>query len=142
MTEVVEWLQSHDDVLWALGIFGILCFVGSLLLLPILVARIPEDYFAHRHRESSVGGRHPVARVALALLKNAVGLLLVLAGIAMLVLPGQGILTIVIGLLVMDFPGKYHLEQALVRRRTVLSGLNWIRRRAGRRPLIVTRTSP
>jgi UPF0716 family protein affecting phage T7 exclusion len=67
--------------------------------------------------------------------KNLCGTVLVLAGVAMLVLPGQGILTIVVGLLLIDFPGKFALEQKLVRRSSVLSAMNWIRTKAHRAPL-------
>ncbi len=70
--------------------------------------------------------------------KNALGYLFVLMGIAMLVLPGQGILTIMIGVTLLDFPGKYRLERWLVSRRPVLRSINWLRRCAGREPLATT----
>jgi len=57
------------------------------------------------------------------------------AGIAMLVLPGQGVLTIVIGIMLLDFPGKYRFERSLAARRPVLRSINWLRRRANR-PLL------
>ncbi len=49
----------------------------------------------------------------------------------MLVTPGQGLLTLLIGLLLLNFPGKYRLERWLVRRPGVLRTLNWVRRRRG-----------
>jgi hypothetical protein len=58
-----------------------------------------------------------------------------LMGVAMLVLPGQGVLTIITGLLLLDFPGKYRFERWLVRRGPVLRGVNWLRDRAGRQAL-------
>jgi len=67
--------------------------------------------------------------------KNVVGWLLVGAGVAMLVLPGQGILTLLVGLTLVNFPGKRDLELWLVRRVPVRRALDWIRRRAGRPPL-------
>jgi hypothetical protein len=60
------------------------------------------------------------------------------AGIAMLVLPGQGLLTILIGFLMLDFPGKYRVEKWLVSRRRLLGAINWLRRRAGRVPLRIS----
>jgi hypothetical protein len=54
---------------------------------------------------------------------------LVLLGLVMLVTPGQGILTLLSGLLLMNFPGKYRLEQWLVLRPGILRALNWLRRR-------------
>jgi len=59
-----------------------------------------------------------------------------LAGIAMLVLPGQGILAILGGIELMDFPGKYRLERWIVSRPAVLRSVNWLRRRMGRPPLV------
>ena len=72
------------------------------------------------------------------LLKNATGGLFLIAGIAMLVLPGQGLLTILIGLMLIDFPGKRRFELALIRRRHVLNAVNWMRQKSGRDPLLVS----
>lgn len=72
--------------------------------------------------------------------KNLVGLVLLIAGIAMLVLPGQGLLTIAVGLVLIDFPGKFRLERWLATRRPVWRSLNWLRKRAGRPEL--TRPEP
>ncbi len=104
--------------------------------LPWALARIPEDYFlttaAERHRRRS---RHPTGRTLIAVARNALGLLLVLAGVAMLVLPGQGILTLLAGLMLMDIPGKRRVELALLRRPSVGRAVDWLRARAGRGPL-------
>ena len=67
--------------------------------------------------------------------KNLLGSVLMVAGVAMLVLPGQGVLTILVGFLLVDFPGKYPLERWLVSRRAIGAPLNWLRSRAGRAPL-------
>ncbi len=69
--------------------------------------------------------------------KNALGYIFVVAGFIMLVLPGQGIFTILIGIMLLNFPGKYRLEQWIVARRPVLRSINWLRRRAGRAPLVL-----
>lgn len=132
---MLAWLRDHEGLLLWLGVSAAM-FVGSLVIVPIAVARIPEDYFAHDRREP-LDTRHPLLRLTLRVLKNVLGFVLVVAGIAMLVLPGQGILTIVIGIALLDFPGKYRLERKLVSRPAVLRSLNWIRRKAGRPPLRV-----
>jgi hypothetical protein len=59
------------------------------------------------------------------------------AGIAMLVLPGQGVLTMLLGVMLMNFPGKYELERQIIQQPTILKALNWMRRRANRPDLIV-----
>ena len=47
-------------------------------------------------------------------------------------LPGQGILTLLVALMLLDFPGKRRLELWLVRRRGLVRGIDWIRERGGR----------
>jgi Putative transmembrane protein (PGPGW) len=133
-----DWLREHEDLLYWLGIVSVLSLVASLIAIPVLIARLPEDYFSHRRRQPvAEDGRSPV-RLLGAVFKNLFGGLLVLAGLLMLFLPGQGVLTIVIGLTIMNFPGKYRLERGLVGRGAVLKALNWIRTRAGKPPLRVS----
>ena len=45
--------------------------------------------------------------------RNLLGGLLILLGLIMLVTPGQGILTIVLGFTIMDFPGKKRITRAI-----------------------------
>jgi hypothetical protein len=68
-------------------------------------------------------------------LKNLLGLVLVLAGIAMMLLPGQGLLTVFVGLLLLEFPGKHRLERRLIGWGPIYRAINRLRRRAGRPPL-------
>jgi len=124
-----------------LATFSIVSFLGTLVLVPIFVVNIPEDYFSNPRRNK----RHHdnvVLHYVLLALKNALGLVFVLAGIAMLVLPGQGLLTLLIGLIIMDFPGKYRLERWLISRSAMLKTLNWIRRRSGKPELKVGSVAP
>jgi Putative transmembrane protein (PGPGW) len=124
------WLHGHETLFWWLGALSVLMFVGTLVALPIVVVRLPADYFrndqyaTHHHKR-------PTALRLLALLgKNLLGIVLVCIGVAMLVLPGQGILTILIGLMLMNFPGKRALEQRLVQQPAVLRAINWMRAKA------------
>jgi len=125
-----------DSVFVALGAFSVVLSVASLVVVPWLIARLPADYFAHRHREHPPPA-HPAWRMTVLVVKNVLGVVLILAGIAMLVLPGQGILSILAGIMLMDFPGKYHLERRIVGQHTVLAALNWIRARADKPPLVL-----
>ena len=137
MTELLAWLEEHDTLLLAIAGGSVVMFVGTLLAVPWMLLRIPPDYFTHPRRPAGVGsGSHPVLRWSLRILKNAFGGVCVLAGIAMLVLPGQGLLTILIGLLLIEFPGKYPLERRLIARPRVLRTLNRFRQRRRREPLI------
>lgn len=133
---MISWLSNNLQLLTLIGFVSALIFVISLLSLPWLVAKIPEDYFASQGRaETAWKSRHPVARLLLIIGKNLLGFILLLGGIVMLFLPGQGILTIVAGLLLMDYPGKFAIEKRIARTPTIFKGLNWLRDRAGKPPL-------
>ena len=137
---MIEWFRAHDTVLWWLVISSVITFVGTLILVPILIVRIPDDYFlAKRRRVSHWRRLHPVPGIALLVMKNVCGIVFIVAGIAMLILPGQGFLTILIGVMLVNFPGKYRLERRFIRIRPVARSINWIRARAGRPPLRMPR---
>lgn len=128
-----QWIQANEALLGWLFVLSIGSLVLTVLLLPVLVARLPADYFtasrAELRQERSVSGW--VLRIG----KNLLGLVFLFAGIAMLVLPGQGLLTILIGLLLLDFPGKRALERRLVRRPGIRSFLDRMREKRGKPPL-------
>jgi amino acid transporter len=115
-----------ETVYVGLGIASVIVFLLSLLLLPVFVRKIPSNYFVREHQDDPW---HLLLQPR-NILRNTLGILLIIAGIAMLVLPGQGLLTMLIGIAVMNFPGKYELERWLVGRKGVLRALNWIRRKA------------
>ena len=129
MLEAIDQLfTNYAQWFYYLAIFSIIILVASIFFIPFVVTRIPADYFLTQKRSFS-WKRYTWRRIVLVLFRNVLGTLLILAGIAMLVLPGQGILTLLAGLFVLDFPGKYKLERYLVSKPAVLSSLNWIRRR-------------
>ena len=134
---MIEWIQNNETAFWWLVASTIITFIATLIAVPILVVRIPPDYFSRRKRHRKPwANHHPVVRAILLIGKNALGFLLIVAGIIMLVLPGQGIFTILIGIMLLNFPGKYRLERWIAARRPVLRSINWLRRRAGRAPLV------
>ena len=130
---------STGQLLEWLGILSIVTFVGSLLVVPWLIWLMSPDYFI-RHRLVVIERhrRHPVLKIFLFCLRNVVGFCLLAAGIAMLVLPGQVIITMLIGLSFMDFPGKYKLLDETVRNIKIQKSLNWIRRKGGKVDLVFT----
>jgi archaellum biogenesis protein FlaJ (TadC family) len=128
---------SVGQLLQWLGAVSILTFVVSLLVVPWLILFLPANYFIqHRLKVEERHQRHPVLTIILFVLRNVIGLGLLAAGIAMLILPGQGILTMVIALSVMDFPGKHHLLEKGVQNRKIQQSLNWIRGKGGKEKLI------
>ena len=110
--------------------------------MPVLLARMPADYFVTASRDEHTRlGRHPAARMTARLLKNALGVILLLAGLAMLVLPGQGVITILVALSLLELPGKRRLELWIVRQSVVQRPIDWIREKAGRPPLHIPGSS-
>ena len=128
-------LHNQEFLVW-LGVFSVITFVGSLLLIPVLCVKMGEDYFMpQRDKDETLAGRHPLLRWAGLILKNVVGVLLIAAGIAMLFLPGQGLLTILIGIMMLNFPGKRSFELWMIRLPGVLKAINAMRARAKHAPL-------
>ncbi|NNF61697.1 MAG: hypothetical protein HKN06_10285 [Gammaproteobacteria bacterium] len=141
---VLSWLTDNFDTLQKLGglwlAVGLTSLMLTIITLPLIVVRLPADYFVRDERVTVArSSAHPAVVLLAATLKNLVGFLLVVFGAIMLFVPGQGILTMLIGLMLMNFPGKFHLEQRLVRRPAVLRTLNRVRRRAGREELLAPR---
>ncbi|MBV1874750.1 MAG: hypothetical protein KUG80_08205 [Gammaproteobacteria bacterium] len=135
-----EWMVLNEDVLFWLGMISLFSFVGSIILLPVLIIRLPEDYFLTEQRHSvSVFHENALVHYCIKILKNLVGLIVILCGVAMLVLPGQGVMTILLGVLMIDFPRKFQLERYLLGRKGLLNSLNWIREQANKPKLKINR---
>ncbi len=140
MIDIVEWFRAHDSLMYWLAIGSAMTFVTTLIVVQILVIRIPDDYFlAKRRRVSHWRRLHPVPGIALLVLKNVCGIVFIVAGVAMLILPGQGFLTILIGVMLVNFPGKYRLERRFIHFRPVARSINWMRSKAGQPPLRMPR---
>lgn len=126
------WAEAHPGVLWGAFTGSILLLLASAALVPFVVGRLPVDEFAHRRAPRHAWHLgHPLLAVAWRVVRNALGAAFVLAGIAMLVLPGQGLLTIFVGVMLLEFPGKRALVLQVVRRKTARRTLNWLRRKRG-----------
>ena len=128
---IFEWARIHEIAFWWIGTLSIATFVGTLIIIPILVVRIPADYFKHeKQKPDHFYRRYSSIRILVLALKNLLGLTFIIAGLAMLVLPGQGIITILIGIMMLNFPGKFALQLRIVQQPTVLGAINWIRMKA------------
>ncbi|MGB0867019.1 MAG: PGPGW domain-containing protein [Granulosicoccaceae bacterium] len=113
-----------------LSVGSLLMLIVSALALPWLIARLPHDFFQQRTRPPDRSFFCTLRR----LIRNALALLLLLAGIAMLLLPGQGLLCIVMALALSDLPGKWRVLERLVSTPKVSAVLNWIRTNRGKPP--------
>ena len=131
-----EWISEHQAFLWWLGVFSAIAAIASVVTGPWFLVRLPEDYLTRDHSHDVFLPKvHPLIRWPTLVLKNALGLTLVLAGIAMLVLPGQGVLAMVAGLMLLDIPGRRRAVRWIMGRKKVLRGINWIRRKGHHPPL-------
>lgn len=131
------WLDSHSWVLWFMGGLSIGTLALSVVLIPVLIARLPADYYVRTPASLFEPYPGPAAWLhwTVAIGKNFLGLLLLVAGSAMLFLPGQGLLTILAGLALVDFPYKRRLELRLFAAPGVAKVVAWARTRAGKPPL-------
>jgi hypothetical protein len=129
-------LLQYRGVLVALGVGSIVMFVLSVVGVPFFLARLPADYYSknEQKRLGLTGANRPL-RTLLRIAKNLLGALLVVLGIFMLVLPGQGLLTLLVGIMLVDFPGKYRLERRILSSPRVLRVVNVLRKRSGKPPL-------
>ena len=131
ITEILAYTLSH--VGWILTISSII-FVFGLIVMPILAICIPPNYFLSDYRNPP-GRSPPHIGFALTVIKNIVGAFCVVTGLLLLVLPGQGLITLILGLMIMNYPGKYALERRLIRLPHVLSTINWLRGKFEKPPL-------
>ena len=135
---MLSYIQENENLLLILGIASVVSFFATLVIIPWIVLRIPDDYFSKPRRVSVVASdTHPSIKIVVFIVKNLFGAAIVLLGIAMLVFPGQGLLTILIGVVMIDFPGKYAFQRWLISREPVLKSANWLRERGDKKPLIV-----
>ena len=132
-----DWITDNQTLLiWIAGA-SVLLFVGTLAAVPWILRSIPSDYFTHPRRPPSrFAHHHPAWRWTLRVLRAALAVVFLAAGLAMLVLPGQGILTLLVGFLLLEFPGKYRLEKWLMGRPRILRSANALRRKLSRDPML------
>jgi hypothetical protein len=140
---ILEWIHIHKIAFWWIGILSIATFVGTLIIIPILIVRIPADYFKRKEQKQKSCYKNQYAAICFIglVFKNLFGAVFVLAGLAMLFLPGQGFITILIGIMMLNFPGKFALQLRIVQKPTVLRAINWIRTKADRPALEVPKVS-
>lgn len=131
-----EYIQDNPEAWLWFGLFSFLTFVGTLIVVPWIILQLPADYFDYSKPPRVPWARaHPLLRLVLLIAKNMLGACFILLGLLLLVLPGQGLLTLVFGILLMDFPGKYRLKAWLFRQRSIRRSVNWLRLRYKREPL-------
>ena len=124
-----SFFDTYGSALSLLGLLSSLTFFLSLLIIPFIVGILDKDYFLHIHEHTKKEAEHPVIFILLRILRYSLGSILLVAGVIMIFLPGQGILTMILGISLLDFPGKRALVDRLLSYQSVQNGLNWIRRK-------------
>ena len=148
MTLMIESLQEALRTLGLTGtqffLLSVLLFVvmltGSLVVAAWVLVRLPATYFCDDPPRTPEEVRRPLAvRWAFLVVKNLLGVVLVVLGVLLSLpgIPGQGVLTILMGIMLLDFPGKRRLERWVVTRPSVLRTVNRLRARYGRPPLVL-----
>jgi hypothetical protein len=136
LLSTVQQYVSTDTLIW-LTALSFVFFISTLIAIPFILVRLSADYFDVRVPRPWMQDHHPILRVGGHIIKNAAGAVFVFAGFLMLFLPGQGVLTMLIGISMLDFPGKRKIEAKLIGQPTVLSVINSMRKKRGKPPLVL-----
>ena len=134
LNSFLEIFEAYRSLIIWFGSISLFIFLFSLLTIKWLVALIPEDYFINK-RVSKIRSINPLLLYIFLIIKNIIGYSLILGGIMMLVLPGQGIFTIIIGLMLSNYPGKYSIERRFIAIPSILKSINWLRRKSNKPPI-------
>ena len=133
---MVSFLTDYENYLTGLGLISFFFFVASLLFVPWIISRLEVDYFLQLPKHNKRKDEHPLVFILLRLLRYLLGGILFAAGILMLFLPGQGLLTILFGLSLLDFPGKQKAIDWLLKKEFLQTALNWIRKKENKQPFL------
>ena len=117
----------------------VITFSVSLGIVSLILVKLPPTYFKEDHPRDFWTERHAAIRMMGIVGKNFLGVVLVGLGIVMSLpgVPGQGLLTILLGIMLLDFPGKRRLEYRLISRPAVLRAVNKLRAKFGKPELVL-----
>jgi hypothetical protein len=141
---MMDWFDSFWQSLTLTNILlGVGLFLFSLALsfaaIAVVMVKIPQNYFSSHYQQDFLPGSPWIVRWGAVILKNLLGVFLILLGIALSLpgVPGQGLLTILLGIIMLDIPGKRPLEARIIKRPNILSAINSLRSRFDKPPLIL-----
>lgn len=126
---------------WRKILIGASIFVGSFLInlgiVSLILVKLPADHFSKNRKTKFWSGPRPWLNAAKVIGKNIAGVLLVALGVVLSLpgIPGQGLLTILLGIMLLDFPGRERLEQKLLSKPSIVNTINGLRKRFGKPPL-------
>jgi hypothetical protein len=112
-------------------------FFANLGIVSWILVKIPADHFSKSRKTKFWSGPRPWLHAAKVIGKNIAGILLVALGVVLSLpgVPGQGLLTVLLGIMLLDFPGRDRLEQKLLSRPSIVNSINKLRGRFGKKRL-------
>lgn len=141
---MMDWFDSFwqsltlSNILLGVGLF-LFSLALSFAAIAVVMVKIPQNYFSSHYQQDFLPDSPWIVRWGAVILKNVLGVFLILLGIALSLpgVPGQGLLTILLGLIMLDIPGKRPLEARIIKRPNILSAINNLRSRFDKPPLIL-----
>jgi hypothetical protein len=131
-----QWIVDHAALSGIMLVVSIVVLIGSLWICHYILTTIPPDYFQGKHKPfEQWRTSRPALWWTLMITKNLIGGLLIITGLIMFVTPGQGILTLLLGIALVDMPGKHRVMRKIIERKSVLKVINRMRARANQPPL-------
>ena len=126
---------------WQKVVVGALIFLASFFInlgiVSFILVKLPADHFSKKRKTKFWAGPRPAIHAAKVIGKNIGGILLVALGIVLSLpgVPGQGLLTVLLGIMLLDFPGRHRLEQKLLSKPSIVNTINRLRERFDKPPL-------
>jgi hypothetical protein len=133
--------EFASSITWRNALIGASIFVGSFLvnlaIVSVILVKLPADHFSKDRKTKFWSGPRPWLHAAKVIGKNIAGVLLVALGVVLSLtgVPGQGLLTVLLGVMLLDFPGRDRLEQKLLSKPSIVNTINRLRGRFGKPPL-------
>ena len=126
---------------WQKILVGALIFLASFFInlgiVSFILVKLPADHFSKSRKTKFWAGPRPAIHAAKVIGKNIAGVLLVALGVVLSLpgVPGQGLLTVLLGIMLLDFPGRHRLEQKLLSKPSIVNTINRLRGRFDKPPL-------
>jgi UPF0716 family protein affecting phage T7 exclusion len=135
LNQYLPWFQNipWGNLLPWLLTFSLVAFLFSVFGVSIVLLRLPVDFLSNPAPSKSSKGQ--LKWLISKLGRNVLGAIFLIVGTIMLLTPGQGILSIVVGLMLLDFPGKQNLIRKILTKQTIFRTINRMRATAKHPPL-------
>ena len=136
MTELtIVWLMQYQEFFVWIGLLSFFTFLLGLLLMPFVITRLPEDYFLSPQNSDQASTGLRDSSTLFLVTKNLMGGVLLGLGVVMLFLQGPGLMVALIGLSLVDIPGKRWVLGRILNISGLRSAINGLRYKRGRPPL-------